>query len=384
MTSEFIILIFYVFNLINNQTGIKTMTTKKILITPGDGIGPEVTEQAVQILKKVAPIFDLQLELTEKPVGGTAYDLTGTPLPDETLDAAKNSDAVLLGAVGGPKWEPLDFSVRPERGLLKLRSELELYANLRPAAIYGDLVNASTLKPEVVDGADLMVVRELTGGIYFGKPRGVEERNGERVGFNTLVYSESEIRRIAKVGFEIAMKRRRKLTSVDKANVLESTEFWREIVTEVGKDFPDAELSHMYADNAAMQIIRDPKQFDTMVTTNMFGDILSDAAAMMTGSLGMLPSASIGGSVGMYEPVHGSAPDIAGEDKANPLAMILSVGMMMRYSFDLTEADEMIINAVVETLEKYRTVDIMAEGKTQIGCREMGEKVLQSLEQNNS
>ncbi len=331
------------------------MTTKKILITPGDGIGPEVTEQAVQILKKVAPIFDLQLELTEKPVGGTAYDLTGTPLPDETLDAAKNSDAVLLGAVGGPKWEPLDFSVRPERGLLKLRSELELYANLRPAAIYGDLVNASTLKPEVVDGADLMVVRELTGGIYFGKPRGVEERNGERVGFNTLVYSESEIRRIAKVGFEIAMKRRRKLTSVDKANVLESTEFWREIVTEVGKDFPDAELSHMYADNAAMQIIRDPKQFDTMVTTNMFGDILSDAAAMMTGSLGMLPSASIGGSVGMYEPVHGSAPDIAGEDKANPLAMILSVGMMMRYSFDLTEADEMIINAVVETLEKYRT-----------------------------
>ena len=360
------------------------MTTKKILITPGDGIGPEVTEQAVQILKKVAPLFDIQLDLTEKPVGGIAYDLTGTPLPDETLNAAKISDAVLLGAVGGPKWEPLDFSVRPERGLLKLRSELELYANLRPAAIYGDLVNASTLKAEVVDGADLMVVRELTGGIYFGTPRGVEERNGERVGFNTLVYSESEIRRIAKVGFETAMKRRRKLTSVDKANVLESTEFWREIVTDVGIDFPEVELSHMYVDNAAMQIIRDPKQFDTIVTTNMFGDIISDAAAMMTGSLGMLPSASIGGEIGMYEPVHGSAPDIAGEDKANPLAMILSVGMMMRYSFNLTEADEMIKKAVVDTLEKYRTVDIMAEGKIQISCREMGEKVLQSLEQNNS
>tara|TARA_Y100001947_G_C10320939_1_gene296146 strand:+ start:306 stop:1388 length:1083 start_codon:yes stop_codon:yes gene_type:complete len=360
------------------------MTTKKILITPGDGIGPEVTEQAVQILKKVAPLFDIQLDINEKPVGGIAYDLTGTPLPDETLNAAKISDAVLLGAVGGPKWEPLDFSVRPERGLLKLRSELELYANLRPAAIYGDLVNASTLKAEVVDGADLMVVRELTGGIYFGTPRGVEERNGERVGFNTLVYSESEIRRIAKVGFETAMKRRKKLTSVDKANVLESTEFWREIVTDVGTNFPEVELSHMYVDNAAMQIIRDPKQFDTMVTTNMFGDIISDAAAMMTGSLGMLPSASIGGEIGMYEPVHGSAPDIAGEDKANPLAMILSVGMMMRYSFNLTEADEMIKKAVVDTLEKYRTVDIMAEGKIQIGCREMGEKVLQSLEQNNS
>ncbi len=360
------------------------MTTKKILITPGDGIGPEVTEQAVQILKKVAPLFDIQLDINEKPVGGIAYDLTGTPLPDETLDAAKISDAVLLGAVGGPKWEPLDFSVRPERGLLKLRSELELYANLRPAAIYGDLVNASTLKAEVVDGADLMVVRELTGGIYFGTPRGVEERNGERVGFNTLVYSESEIRRIAKVGFETAMKRRRKLTSVDKANVLESTEFWREIVTDVGTNFPEVELSHMYVDNAAMQIIRDPKQFDTMVTTNMFGDIISDAAAMMTGSLGMLPSASIGGEIGMYEPVHGSAPDIAGEDKANPLAMILSVGMMMRYSFNLTEADEMIKKAVVDTLETYRTVDIMAEGKIQIGCREMGEKVLQSLEQNDS
>ena len=357
------------------------MITKKILVTPGDGIGPEVTGQAIQVLKSIAPRFELQLELTEKPVGGAAYDIAGTPIPDETLEAAKNSDAILLGAVGGPKWEPLEFSVRPERGLLKLRSDLELYANLRPAAIYGDLGNASTLKPEVVDGADLMVVRELTGGIYFGEPRGVEVRNGERVGFNTLIYSESEIRRIAKVGFEIAMKRNKKLTSVDKANVLESTELWREVITEVGKDFPEIELSHMYADNAAMQIIRNPKQFDTIVTTNMFGDILSDAAAMMTGSLGMLPSASIGGTNGMYEPVHGSAPDISGQDKANPLATILSAGMMLRYSFDLTEADEMIKQAVVKTLETYRTIDIMAEGKTLIGCQEMGERVLQSLEQ---
>jgi len=285
-----------------------------------------------------------------------------------------------LGAVGGPKWEPLDFSVRPERGLLKLRSELELYANLRPAIIYGDLVNASTLKPEVVRGADLMVVRELTGGIYFGKPRGVKLKEGERFGFNTLVYSESEIRRIAKIGFEIAMKRGKILTSVDKANVLESTELWREITTEVGEDFPEVKLSHMYVDNAAMQIIRNPRQFDTMVTTNMFGDILSDAAAMMTGSLGMLPSASIGGISGMYEPVHGSAPDISGYDKANPLAMILSVGMMLRYSFDLTEADEMIKKAVVNTIKAYRTTDIMTENKKLIGCKEMGERVLQSLE----
>ena len=356
------------------------MTSKKILVISGDGIGPEVINPAIQVLNFIASRFQLQLELSEKLIGGAAYDSTGTPIPDETLKSAKNSDAVLLGAVGGPKWEPLDFSVRPERGLLKLRSELDLYANLRPAVIYGDLVNASTLKPEVVDGADLMVVRELTGGIYFGEPRGVELRNGERVGFNTLVYSESEIQRIAKIGFEIAMKRSKKLTSVDKANVLESTELWREITSEVGKDYPDVQLSHMYADNAAMQIIRNPKQFDTMVTTNMFGDILSDAAAMMTGSLGMLPSASIGGTNGMYEPVHGSAPDIAGHDKANPLAMILSVGMMLRYSFDLTEADEMIKKAVVKTLDNFRTIDIMAENKKLVGCKEMGERVLQSLE----
>ncbi len=293
------------------------MNKKKIVVTPGDGIGPEVTEQALIILKEVATRFQLELEVEEMPVGGTAYDQTGTPIPDETLKACLDADAVLLGAVGGPKWEPLDFSVRPERGLLKLRSELQLYANLRPAVIYGDLVDASTLKRAVVEGADLMVIRELTGGIYFGEPRGVEERNGERVGFNTLVYSESEIRRVGKMACEIAMKRNKKLTSVDKANVLESTELWREVMTDVVKDFPEIELNHMYADNAAMQLIRDPKQFDTMVTTNMFGDILSDAAAMMTGSIGMLPSASLGGNIGLYEPVHGSAPDIA--DKILPI-----------------------------------------------------------------
>jgi 3-isopropylmalate dehydrogenase len=246
--------------------------------------------------------------------------------------------------------------------------------------IYGDLVDASTLKREVVEGADIMVIRELTGGIYFGQPRGVAVENGERVGRNTLVYSESEIRRIAKMGFEIAMKRNRRLTSVDKANVLEATELWRDVVVEVSKDYPDVELSHMYVDNAAMQLIRAPKQFDTIVTTNMFGDILSDAAAMMTGSIGMLPSASIGGEIGMYEPVHGSAPDIAGQDLANPLATILSVGMMFRYSFGMLEADELIQNAVVQTLETHRTGDIMAPGKTQVGCQAMGEQVLRALE----
>ncbi|MGA1600254.1 MAG: 3-isopropylmalate dehydrogenase [bacterium] len=354
--------------------------TKKIAVTPGDGIGQEVTEQAIQVMKAVASRFEVELELSEHPVGGTAYDLAGTPIPEETLTACKAADAVLLGAVGGPKWEPLDFSVRPERGLLKLRSELQLFANLRPAVIYGDLVDASTLKREVVEGADIMVIRELTGGIYFGQPRGVAVENGERVGRNTLVYSESEIRRIAKMGFEIAMKRNRRLTSVDKANVLEATELWRDVVVEVSKDYPDVELSHMYVDNAAMQLIRAPKQFDTIVTTNMFGDILSDAAAMMTGSIGMLPSASIGGEIGMYEPVHGSAPDIAGQDLANPLATILSVGMMFRYSFGMLEADELIQNAVVQTLETHRTGDIMAPGKTQVGCQAMGEQVLRALE----
>ena len=355
------------------------MTMKKIAVLPGDGIGQEVVEQAVKILQHVSKHFDLQFELQEEPVGGTAYDMTGTPLPERTLEVCKNADAVLLGAVGGPKWENLHFSVRPERALLGLRSELGLYANLRPAQIYGDLVEASTLKKEVVEGTDIMVIRELTGGIYFGEPRGVEIRNNERVGFNTLIYSESEIERIAKVGFETAHKRSKKLTSVDKHNVLESTELWREVVTEVSKDYPDISLNHMYVDNATMQLIRDPKQFDTIVTTNMFGDILSDGAAMLTGSIGMLPSASIGGQIGLYEPVHGTAPDIQGKDLANPLATILSVGMMFRYSFDLTEADLIIQQAVVSTLDHYRTGDIMTAGKTQVGCQEMGDRVLEKL-----
>ena len=354
--------------------------SKNIVITPGDGIGKEVTVQARKVMEYMAKRFQIVLEFTEVPIGGTAYDLTGTPLPDETLQACKAADAILLGAVGGPQWEALDYSVRPERALLGLRGELQLYANLRPAQIYGELVGASTLKPEVVDGADIMVIRELTGGIYFGQPKGVEIRNGERVGFNTLVYSESEIRRIAKVGFETAQKRSGRLTSVDKANVLEATELWRNVVQEVHKDYPDVELSHMYVDNAAMQLIRAPKQFDTIVTTNMFGDILSDAAAMITGSIGMLPSASLGGKVGLYEPVHGSAPDIAGQDLANPLATILSVGMLFRYSLDLREADELIQKAVEDTIKTNRTGDIMAEGKTSVGCQRMGEEVIKSLE----
>ena len=367
------------FNKLTKVSERKQMS-KKIVITPGDGIGVEVTTQARAVLAQIAPRFGLELEFTEVPIGGTAYDLTGNPLPEETLQACKSADAILLGAVGGPQWEPLDYSVRPERALLGLRGELQLYANLRPAQIYGDLVSASTLKAEVVEGADIMVIRELTGGIYFGKPKGVEVRNGERVGFNTLIYSESEIRRIAKIGFETAQKRQGRLTSVDKANVLESTELWRSVVEEVHQDYPDVQLNHMYVDNAAMQLIRAPKQFDTIVTTNMFGDILSDAAAMITGSIGMLPSASLGGSVGLYEPVHGSAPDIAGQDKANPLATILSVGMMLRYSFDLREADELIQRAVEQTIQTFRTADIMAPGKTEIGCQQMGEEVLQTLE----
>ena len=355
--------------------------SKHIVITPGDGIGKEVTVQARKVMEYMAQRFQLVLEFTEVPIGGTAYDLTGTPLPDETLHACRAADAILLGAVGGPQWEALDYSVRPERALLGLRGELQLYANLRPAKIYGELVGASTLKPAVVDGADIMVIRELTGGIYFGQPKGVEIRDGERVGFNTLIYSESEIRRIAKVGFETAQKRGGRLTSVDKANVLEATELWRNVIQEVHNDYRDVELGHMYVDNAAMQLIRAPKQFDTIVTTNMFGDILSDAAAMITGSIGMLPSASLGGKVGLYEPVHGSAPDIAGQDLANPLATILSVGMLFRYSLDLREADELIQKAVEMTIQTYRTADIMAKDKTDVGCQRMGEEVLKSLEQ---
>lgn len=360
---------------------LKTMT-KKIAVLAGDGIGPEVTQQALQILKIIEKNSDLNFEFEEALVGGSAYDETNNPLPESTLELSKKADSVLLGAVGGPKWEALDYSVRPERALLGLRSELGLFANLRPATIFSSLIEASTLKPEVIDGIDLLVVRELTGGIYFGHPRGVSQENGESVGINTLRYSSSEIKRIAKVAFELARLRNKKVCSVDKANVLETTELWRNVVSEVHKEYQDIELSHMYVDNAAMQLIRSPKQFDVMVTGNLFGDILSDAAAMLTGSIGMLPSASLNeSSQGMYEPVHGSAPDIAGQGKANPIATILSAGMMLHYSFNKVEEAQKIQQAVQNTLESgLRTPDIHSEGKKLVGTTEMGEAISKELE----
>lgn len=353
----------------------------KIAILPGDGIGQEVTAQAVLVLETVSKQFGLSFEMEKAEVGGTAFDQTGTPLPESTLRLAKGADAVLLGAVGGPKWESLDYSVRPERALLGLRSELGLFANLRPARIIPELAAASTLKREVIDGVDLMVVRELTGGMYFGKPRGVSMENGKRVGRNTLVYNEDEISRIARVGFEIARKRRKKLCSIDKANVLECTELWRTVVTEVHRSYPDVELSHMYVDNAAMQLIRNPRQFDVIVTENMFGDILSDEAAMLTGSIGMLASASLNDSSrGLYEPIHGSAPDIAGKDLANPIATILSVAMMLDYSLGKADAARAIEKAVGAVLAKgLRTADIYSEGTKKIGTREMGQSIVKAL-----
>jgi 3-isopropylmalate dehydrogenase len=299
---------------------------KKVLLLPGDGIGPEIVAEAKKVINCLQSDHGLELELEEGLIGGSAYDASGHPLPEETREKAHAADAILLGAVGGPKWESLDIAVRPEKGLLGMRSSLKLFANLRPAILYPQLAGASTLKAEVVSGLDIMIVRELTGGIYFGQPRGVHERNdGQREGFNTLVYGEDEIRRIGKVGFDIAARRNKRLCSIDKANVLECTELWREVMSDLASDYPDIELSHMYVDNAAMQLVRDPRQFDVMVTTNMFGDILSDEAAMLTGSIGMLPSASLDeNGKGMYEPIHGSAPDIAGEGRANPLASLQS------------------------------------------------------------
>jgi len=355
--------------------------TKKILVLPGDGIGQEIVAEAVKVIKALQA-DGLDVEMENGLVGGTAYDETGSPLPEETLTKAKAADAILLGAVGGYKWESLDIAVRPEKGLLGLRAELDLFANLRPAILYPQLADASTLKPEVVSGLDIMIVRELTGGIYFGQPRGVRTLdNGERQGYNTLVYKESEGKRIAEVAFDIARKRGSKVCSVDKANVLEVTEMWREVVNECHKDNSDIELSHMYVDNAAMQLVREPKQFDVMVTTNMFGDILSDCAAMLTGSIGMLPSASLDAKgKGMYEPIHGSAPDIAGKGVANPLATILSVAMMLRYSLDEPALADKIDAAVGRVLDKgLRTPDIMAEGCKEIGTAEMGDAVLAEL-----
>lgn len=355
--------------------------TKKIAVLPGDGIGPEIVREAVKVLEALKANHGLNVEMTEGTIGGAGYDAAGDPLPAETLELAKASDAVLLGAVGGPQYDNLDRPLRPERGLLRIRKELNLFGNLRPALLYPELADASTLKPEVVSGLDIMIVRELTGDIYFGQPRGIEERDGERVGFNTMLYSESEIRRVARVAFDIAMKRDKKLCSVEKANVLECSELWKEIVIEVGKKYPEVELSHMYVDNAAMQLVRAPKQFDVIVTGNIFGDILSDAASMLTGSIGMLPSASLDeNNKGMYEPIHGSAPDIAGQDIANPLATILSVSMMLRYTFGNEAQAQRVDDAVAKVLaDGCRTVDIYSEGAKKVSCSEMGDAVVAAL-----
>ena len=356
--------------------------SKKILVLPGDGIGKEIIAEAVKVIGCLQSEFGLDVEMNGALVGGCAYDAVGSPLPEATLELARDADAVLLGAVGGVKWESLDISLRPEKGLLGLRKELGLFANLRPAILYPQLADASTLKPEVVSGLDIMIVRELTGGIYFGQPRGVRElESGEKEGSNTLVYRESEVDRIVRVAMDIAMKRGKRLCSVDKANVLECTEMWRNVAVEVGKDYPDVELSHMYVDNAAMQLVRAPKQFDVMVTTNMFGDILSDCAAMLTGSIGMLPSASLDeNGKGMYEPIHGSAPDIAGKGVANPLATILSVAMMLRYSLDNAAMAEKIEKAVDQVLDQgLRTPDIMSENCRKVGTKDMGDAVIAAL-----
>jgi 3-isopropylmalate dehydrogenase len=358
---------------------------KTIAILPGDGIGPEIIAEAIKVLEVLQQDFGLDVQLEQALVGGAAIDATGQPLPAETLTLAKQADAVLLGAVGGYKWEQLDIAIRPEKGLLGLRSELELFANLRPALLFPELASASTLKAEVVNNLDLLIVRELTGGIYFGEPRGVRTLdNGERQGFNTLVYTETEIERIARVAFESAEKRHKRLCSVDKANVLESTELWREVVTTVSKDYPDVELSHMYVDNAAMQLVREPKQFDVIVTTNMFGDILSDLASQLTGSIGMLPSASLdANNKGMYEPIHGSAPDIAGNNVANPLATILSVAMLLRYSFNNETFAEAIENAVSKVLQDgLRTQDIASENTKLVTTSEMGDAVVAAIKEN--
>jgi len=349
----------------------------KICVLPGDGIGPEITAQAVRVLNSL----DLKFEMEEALLGGAAVDATGVPYPEATQQLAREADAILLGAVGGPKWDSLPREQRPERGLLGIRKDLNLFANLRPAILYPELANASTLKPEIVAGLDILIIRELTGDIYFGQPRGIREENGERVGFNTMVYSESEIRRIGHVAFQAAQKRDKRLCSVDKMNVLECTQLWRDVMIEISKEYPDVELSHMLVDNAAMQLVKAPKQFDVMVTGNIFGDILSDEASMLTGSIGMLPSASLDeNNKGLYEPSHGSAPDIAGQDIANPLATILSVAMLLRYTFGLEEQALRVENAVKKVLAQgYRTGDIYERGTSKVGTREMGDAVLAAL-----
>jgi 3-isopropylmalate dehydrogenase len=354
----------------------------KILVLPGDGVGIEVTDVSLAILKGIGDKYDIQFTVEKELFGGSSLDAHGIPVTDEVLNKAKSSDAVLLGAVGGPNWDKLEYEIRPERGLLALRKELDTYANLRPAVVYQSLMDASTLKKEVIDGVDIMVIRELTGGIYFGTPRGIEKlQNGNERGVNTLLYTTSEIERVARIAFQIAVKRRKKVTSVDKANVLEVMELWRKCVSRIGSDeFPEIELEHLYVDNAAMQLIRRPKSFDVILADNMFGDIISDEAAQLTGSLGMLPSASIGATGAIYEPVHGSAPDIAGKDIANPIASVLSLAMLFRFSLNLDKAADDVEEAIKNVLQRgYRTADIFEHGTTKVGCREMGNIILEEI-----
>jgi 3-isopropylmalate dehydrogenase len=354
----------------------------KILVLPGDGVGVEVTDVSLEILKGIGEKYDIQFNVEKALFGGSSIDAFRVPVTQEVLDRAKSSDAVLLGAVGGPKWDQDEYDIRPERGLLALRKELDTYANLRPAVVYRSLMDASTLKKEVIDGVDIMVIRELTGGIYFGTPRGIEKlQDGDERGVNTLLYTTSEIERVARIAFQIARKRRKKVTSVDKANVLEVMELWRKSVTRIGSDeFPEIELEHLYVDNAAMQLIRRPKSFDVILADNMFGDIISDEAAQLTGSLGMLPSASIGANGAIYEPVHGSAPDIAGKDIANPIASVLSLAMLFRFSLGLDKAADDVEQAVKTALQKgYRTADIFQDGTKRVGCREMGKIILEEI-----
>ena len=355
---------------------------KQVLILPGDNIGPEIVAEAVKVLERVDAIFGLDIQLDYAHLGGAGLDAEGSPCPPQTLEKARASDAILLGAVGGPQWDNVERHLRPEKGLLTIRSELDLFGNLRPAIMYPQLAHASSLKPEFVSGLDILIVRELVGGIYFGEPRGIRTlEDGQREGYNTYKYNESEIRRIGKMAFEAAMVRNKRLCSVDKSNVLEATVLWREIISDMAADYPEVEWSHMYVDNAAMQLVMNPKQFDVVVTGNMFGDILSDTAAMLTGSIGMLPSASLdkdGG--GMYEPCHGSAPDIAGQSIANPLATILSVAMMLRYSLNASEAANAIEQAVSQVLDSgLRTADIQTEGCKLVGTVEMGDAVVAAL-----
>ncbi len=357
------------------------MPTYKISVLPGDGIGREVTAEATKVLRAVGVGARIGLEFEEALCGGAAIDAYGTPLPEATLTLARAADAILFGAAGGPKWDDLPPEQRPERGLLALRKELDLFANLRPAKLFPMLVDASPLKRSVVEGVDLLVIRELTGGLYFGEPRGIEKINGGMRGINSMVYTTAEIERVARLAFEVAGKRRRRLTSVDKANVLAVSRLWRQVVTEVAREYPDVSLEHMLVDNCAMQLILNPLHFDTLVTENTFGDILSDEAAVLAGSMGMLPSASLGGKTALYEPVHGTAPDIAGRDLANPIAAVLSSAMLLRYSLNLPAEAERVEAAILRVLEKgYRTKDIHSSGTTLVGCRQMGDLIVRELQ----